>query len=244
MRAGFDIARQMTSGLEGRESAWCFIRDFAESWLTPLVDGDGCSEVDLDTAEHRLGFRLPAALREAYGLFGRRGDLTSNQDTLLGPDELYLDSAEDVLIFRVENEAAARWGLLRADLDEPDPRVVIRLNLRDEQSESWEAWLHTFSSTCMEIVLSESLYASEELSDNRGLEDGDTELLKHGYVALSLPHYPTSPMDMPAVRWFVGPDVMVRDDQQGWLWARARTTAALDDVRRDLPGYWLMAEGC
>jgi hypothetical protein len=233
----------MTCGLEGRQAAWCFIRDFAANWLTPVADGDGWSEAHLDAAQDRLGVPLPAALREAYGLFGRRGDLTSNQDTLLGPDELHLDSAGDVLIFRVENQAVAHWGVLMDEMDEPDPRVVIKLNLRDEQAESWEAWLDTFSSACMEIVLSESLYASEELSDNRGLEDGDAELLKRGYVPLSLPDYPTAPIDMPAVRWFVGPDVMVRDDQQGWLWARARTTAALAEVRRDLPGYWLMAEG-
>jgi hypothetical protein len=44
------------------------------------------------------------------------------------------------------------------------------------------------------------------------------------------------------VRWFAGPKVVLRDDQQGCLWARARPTAALEQVCHDLPGYWLMAE--
>lgn len=35
----------------------------------------GAAAADLDAAEQRLGLPLPAALREAYLLFGRRDDL-------------------------------------------------------------------------------------------------------------------------------------------------------------------------
>jgi hypothetical protein len=241
MSTRFDIARELATGLDDRQAAWCFIRRFAASWLTPLADSDGWDEAELDAAEERLGVRLPAALREAYGLFGRRDDLTSNQDVLLGPDEIYLDSTGEALIFRVDNQDAAHWGVLVTDLDEPDPPVVVRLRLRIEQAETWQAWLGTFSSTCMEMLLSEALYSSEELGDDKEQGQGESERLEQRYTQLALPEYPTPPVGDVAVRWFAGPDVVLRDDQQGCLWARARTAAALEQVRRDLPGRWLMA---
>jgi hypothetical protein len=242
MAAGFDVAQELESGLHDRQAAWRFIRGFAASWLTPLTEGDGCDDAELDAAEDRLGVRLPVALREAYGLFGRRRDLTSIQDTLLSPDELHLDTTRDALIFRLESQAAARWGVLATDLGQPDPPVVVKLRLRDEQGESWQAWLPTFSSTCIEMVLSESLYASEELGDDKEQDHDEAQRLERRYAQLALPDYPTPVVGGTAVRWFVGPDVVLRDDQQGCLWVRARTVAALNAVRGDLPGYWLMVE--
>jgi hypothetical protein len=242
MRGGFDIVRELAAGLDDRQAAWRFIRHFAANWLTPLADGDGWNDAELDAAERRLGVRLPAAVREAYGLFGRRRDLTSNQDTLLDPAELYLEPAGEALIFRVESQGFAHWGVLTADLDQPDPPVMVKLNLRNDQAESWHAWLRTFSSTCIETVLSESIYAREELGDNKAQDDADAEQLEQRYEQLALPDYPTPPAGGAAVRWFTGPDVVLRDDQQGSLWARARTAAALEQMRRNLPGYWEMAD--
>jgi hypothetical protein len=191
---GFDIARELESGLDGRQAAWRFIRGFAATWLTPLVEGDGCDEAELDAAEDRLGVRLPAALREAYGLFGRRSDLTSNQDTPLSPDELYLDASGDALIFRVDSQACAHWGVLTTDLNKADPLVMNRFKLRDERAESWEAWLATFSSACIEILLSESIYACEELGDNKEQQQHEAEQLEQRYTQLALPDYPTPPV--------------------------------------------------
>ncbi|GAA1814836.1 SMI1/KNR4 family protein [Planosporangium flavigriseum] len=242
MRGGFDLARELAAGLTDRQAAWRFIRDFAASWLTPLADGDGWSDAELDAAERRLGVRLPAALREAYGLFGRRRDLTSNQDTLLDPAELYLEPTGEALIFRAESQGFAHWGVLAADLNQPDPPVMVKLNLRDEQAESWDAWLGTFSAACIEMVLSESIYARGKLGDAKAQDDAEAEQLEQRYEQLALPDYPTPPVGGAAVRWFTGPDVVLRDDQQGCLWARARTAAALERMRRNLPGYWETAD--
>jgi hypothetical protein len=52
------------------------------------MEGDGWNEADIVTEAKCLGIRFPAALRRAYQLFGRREDLTSNQDSLLSPSEL------------------------------------------------------------------------------------------------------------------------------------------------------------
>src|SRR3954471_17711909 len=95
----FDVGRELAAGIGGPEDAWRFIRSFAASWRTPLLEEDGVAGGgpagggaggELDAPETGLGLRLPAALREAYRLFGRRTDLTSNQDVLLGPERLTL----------------------------------------------------------------------------------------------------------------------------------------------------------
>ncbi|WP_406447326.1 hypothetical protein [Streptomyces sp. NBC_00876] len=88
--------------------AWTSIQDFAAQRVGAAPGrGDGWTQADLDVAEERLGLGLPTALREAYLLFGRRQDLTSNHDVLLGPAELYVDDAKEALVFRQERRAAA-----------------------------------------------------------------------------------------------------------------------------------------
>ncbi|MFB9834604.1 hypothetical protein [Actinoallomurus acaciae] len=236
----FDVGRELGTSIGDRAEAWRFIRGFAAGWQTPLAEDDGCPAEDLDAAEARLGLRLPEALREAYRLFGRRDDLTANQDVLLSPDLLHLD--EDVLVFRVENQAVVHWGVPVSELEEADPSVVVRASLADPSAERWEPWLDRFSLACVEIVLSESLFVSEELGDNRELEAGEADLLERRYTRLPLPDYPTSQTATPAIRWFAGPDVIIRDDQRTWMWVRARTGEALTAVRAELPGDWIMTD--
>ncbi|NED52573.1 SMI1/KNR4 family protein, partial [Micromonospora aurantiaca] len=68
---------------------------------------DGTPETELAAAEKKLGVRLPAAVREAYMLFGRREDLHSNMQHLLAPADFYVDDREEALVFREENQGAA-----------------------------------------------------------------------------------------------------------------------------------------
>ncbi len=218
--------------LRDRPARWRFIENFAAEWVEPLQPGDGSHPGDLDAAEGRLDVTLPAAVREAYSLFGARDDLTSNQDVLLSPDELYVH--DGVLVFRAENQGAAHWGV--ALTGETDPPVLVRPDLADKDAEAWEPWMDRFSMACVEIVLSESLL-DEDLADSRDPEDDDAEALGARYTRLPLPDLPTG--QDPPIRWFTGTDVIVRDDAGGWLSARARTPEALDAVREDLPGDWL-----
>jgi hypothetical protein len=234
----FGVDGDNTANAGDRSAAWRFIRGFAVRWQSPLIDGDGWAEADLADAEARLGLRLPAALREAYQLFGRRKDLTSNQDVLLSPSELRLDDRREALVFRMANQAVACWGISVAELDKPDPPVVIRTGRADKDAERWKSWLDRFSLACVEIVLSECLFASDDLGANRQFREGEAELLEQRYSRLPLPDYPTSQTPTPAIRWFTGPDLLMRDDQGAWLWVRARTAKALDALRKELPGDW------
>ena len=240
---GFEFAEALGAAIETRRGVWEFIRTFAGAWLSPLTAVDGCDEDELAALERRLDIQLPAAVREAYALLGKRPDLTSNQDRLLGPDDIDLDYAEEAVIFRVENQGAADWGIALDQLGESDPRVDIRLNMADWHDEHWEAWLPRFSLACVEIVLSESLWSSAELGASRLLDPNDVKLLEELSTRLPLPEYPTSQTAAPGIRWFAATDVLLRDDSRLRLWARARTPTALDEVRSALPGDWLSLDG-
>jgi hypothetical protein len=242
MSAGFDVAGEIAASLGDRNGAWRFIRRFAESWLTPLADADGCREADLRAAEERLKVGLPTALSEAYALLGRREDLTSVQDRLLGPDELKVDQIGQVLVFRVENQHVASWGVPLAGYEQPDPPVVLRSGASQAQRDAgWEPYMERFSLACVEMVLSESLFTGAvELGDNRPLDAAAAALLEQRFARLAIPDYPLWAEPDGLVRWFGGPGVILRDDGGTWLWVRARTVAALEVVRATLPGEWLM----
>jgi cell wall assembly regulator SMI1 len=119
-----DVAHAL-GGMTSRADAWQFIRDFAADWATPIGDWDGFSDETLDEAEQTLGVRLPAAVREAYRLFGRRKDLTSSHGRLLAPDELRYDRDAEVLVFRTAHQAVAYFGVSIADASVSDPPTLL-----------------------------------------------------------------------------------------------------------------------
>ncbi|NYH51447.1 hypothetical protein HNR06_001036 [Nocardiopsis arvandica] len=236
--APLDFAGALARGLRNRNGAWEFIRAYADRWTDGLDESDGWEEADLDAAENRMGLRLPAALREAYRLFARRTDLTGNHDRLLAPSELYVDAAREALVFRHENQGAASWGILLQTLREEDPAVLIRADLADRSVERWERWMDRFSVCCVEIVLSESVQAGGEVCGflHEPAEE-DLLVLEQTFVRLPLPQYPAGG-NGPGIRWFLGQDVLVRDDGAGLL-VRGLTAEALDRFRGLTPGEWI-----
>ncbi|MGW2250531.1 SMI1/KNR4 family protein [Kitasatospora sp. NPDC001660] len=221
----FDMRAGMAGSLRGREGAWAFVRGFAGYWGEPLGPGDGFADAELDTAERRLGLRLPAALREAYRLFGRRADLTSSHDTLLTPGELFvLDGA---LVYRAENQGCAHWGILLADLAEDDPATVLRMDLADKSQERWEPWEPRFSVAAAAMAMTEKLLEDHELTD---FAEPEGEL-------------PPTLRELPALgrecRWFEGPDVLVAVVEDFSMTARAQSAEALEALYRAVPADWL-----
>ncbi|MGO4615413.1 hypothetical protein AB4305_13180 [Nocardia sp. 2YAB30] len=238
MSTGFDVCAELARGVADRAGAWQFIKGFAAHWSSPLTAADGWTDAELAAVENRLGFRLPLAMREAYGLFGRRADLTSNQDEFLPPDRLQMDEDGEMLTFRVENQGIWDLGISMADLAVPDPPVMVRSDIFDESSDICLPWLDRFSLACIEVVLSESVYsAMEEFGDVNCLTLSDETRLEQLYSRLPIPEYPQLPAEA-GYRWFAGPDVLLRVDPADCLFVRARTPEALDQVRRSLPGGW------
>ncbi|MET9229352.1 hypothetical protein [Lentzea sp. NPDC003310] len=215
----FDVAGSAARAVRDRSAAWRFIEGFAAAWAEPIEARDGWNHADLDAAEDRLGVRLPDAVRDAYALFGKRPDLTSNQDWLLTPSELRLDG--EVVVFRREVHALTSWG---AVLGAPDPAVV------QETERGWEPWLPHFSAACVELVLSEALFRDGAGTADREMSGADISLLED--------HFALLPLGSPGTRWFVADDLIVREDAGRWLWARARTPEALGRLQKTFPGAW------
>ncbi|MEV0038829.1 hypothetical protein [Streptomyces sp. NPDC050804] len=237
MSVGFDVGEAL-AGVRGRGGVWGFVRGFAEGWRVPLGAGDGYGEWEIADAERRLGFALPVAVREAYGLFGRRRDLTSNQDRLLAPRELVV--REGALVYRVENQYAAEWGVLLADLDQDDPPVYVRGAAGSPGRPL--PFLDRFSLACVEMVLAESVFgAPDGLGDNRHLDGVDPGYIASRYTRVPLPDCPLWAVDGGVTRWFSAPGVLLREDAGQWLWVLARTGSALARVRNELPGDWLLS---
>jgi hypothetical protein len=231
--SAFDLVRDLPAALADRAGAWAYIRGFAETWRTPLTPGDGTPEAELTAAEEALGIRLPVAVREAYTLFGRRFDLHSNMQHLLSPGEFYVDDRKEALVFREENQGVASWGVLLADLGEADPPVRMRPDLADKAAERWEGWLDTFSISCIEIVLTESLLVEEPVCDSGDYENGGE--LARRFTRLPFPAYSEGEQES---AFYVGPGVLIWDAGGSWLSVRARDEKTLDRFRADFPADW------
>jgi hypothetical protein len=231
MTRPIDMTAGMQAALQGRAQAWRFLTDFAACWRAPLQAGDGYDPAMLDAAEHRLGLRLPPALREAYMLLGRRDDLCRNQDRLLRPEELHV--CQGALVYHAENQGVAHWGVLLDDLAGEDPPAVVWLDLANKAAERWQPWNARLSVALVELVMSESaLYDGDGLSDGADLPDG------------VLGMFEPLPALLPAGNgydsaWFAGDDLLVHVNDGCWLTVRARSSEALDAVRDAVPGDWV-----
>jgi hypothetical protein len=238
---GPDVSVALRGGVRSRAHAWDFVRWFADEWIgRPLEPTDGYAETELTAAEAELGFELPVALREGYALFGRRPDLTQQQDPLVPATGLHVtDDLDGALVFRRENQDCAFWAIPLAEIEQDDPPVVV------ESHDGWIPFLNRMSLAWVELVLSESLFAADDLRLYDACELPDTLLprLHEGYARVDLPDHPMwAGKDDSPMRWYSAPGRLVRRDgiqDRSWIHARGRSAADLDTVRRDLPGLWV-----
>ncbi|MFD4284451.1 SMI1/KNR4 family protein [Streptomyces albidoflavus] len=235
----FDAAQALRSGIPDRARAWAFVRDFAAAWAEPLADDAGTGAEELERAEEALGLRLPTALRETYSLLGTRHDLTSNQDPLLRPSEMFVhDEFGGVLVFRSENQGCAFWGVRLLDLGQDDPPVFV------QSPDGWVPFLERVSLACVELVLSETLLGDEgRLYNACELPASLIRELPRWFARVEFPEYPmwTGKEESP-VRWFSAPGQLLRLDglsDHSWLHVRGRTIADLDSLCANLPGHWV-----
>lgn len=242
MSERFDVVGEVAAACRDRARAWRFLRGFAAAWSTPLTGDDGRYRDELAAAEQRLGTPLPEALKEALALLGGREDLTSNQDCLLRPDQLHYDETGRALVWRLENQGVARWGIPVEDLRLPDPPVIFQLDGTYSAPEPWRPFLDRFSVACVEMVLYEALFGSDgDDHDNREAGDADPGIIERRYTRLAVPDYPMwADPEGPPVRWFHGRDALICDHAGAWIWVRTRTPEALRAVRDTLPGDWHM----
>jgi hypothetical protein len=230
MQQSFDIVRELGC-LDSTDAAWRFIRGFAAEWATPISESDGFTEAELDAAEKRLGVRLPAAVRDAYRLFGHRSDLTSENGTLWSPSELHYDQSNQMIVFRAAHQAVAFFGVSVADPACDDPPTFMYATCEDPAQESWEPFLTRFSLACVDMVLWESVEAGR-CSDGRDETDDDAATLPEVLTEVPFPRYPGS-------RWYASADIILRHDIGAWVAVSGRSADALEAFREAHPGYWV-----
>ncbi|GGQ73343.1 SMI1/KNR4 family protein [Kitasatospora griseola] len=219
-----DLVRDLPTALADRAAAWRLIADIAAFWGTPLLPDGGCTDAELDAAEARLGLKLPAALREAYRLIGNRPDLTGNQDTLLPPDRFYVD--QDCLVYRVENQSCAYWGIPLAALDRADPPTVAWPDVAPSVQLEITPWTASFSAECLGILLTEPLFDDSAYVDGGEVDPNDLT----GWTELPRVHAPG--VD---TRYFARPDALLALLGGAWLAVRAMDEEALDAACEALP---------
>ena len=118
-----DLADLFTALPDDRSLRWHRLAAFIEGWWGALDPSDGVPEEELHAAEAHLGIALPAALREAYALFGQRDEIAASFATLVAP--LRLRRREGMLIVWTHDERD-EWGIREADLALSDPPMVLR----------------------------------------------------------------------------------------------------------------------
>ena len=198
--------------------------------------GDGFSRDSWLAAEQRIGAELPAALREAYLLFGRRSDLTARQDRLVPPHELALDESGSTVVFRVENQHCAAWGVALSDLGRADPPVYVQ-----DRDGGWEPFLDRVSVACVEMVLSEVVIGRGQSGDMCELPVELIAAVESGYEQMAVPEYRLWADRGVMVRWFSAPGKLLRLDGRGprcWLLAAGQTLADLEAIRAAIPAPW------
>ncbi|MFC7274559.1 hypothetical protein ACFQS1_11250 [Paractinoplanes rhizophilus] len=233
MDTQFDLHAELAPGLPDAAGAWRFIRLFAANYARPIVGSDGYDDAQLREAEQRLGFPLPASMRAAYGLMGKRSDLTRGQDDLLTPHQLKIDDTGRMLVFRVEAQGCTKWGVPLSAVDEPDPPVSY------SGASDWHPFLERFSLACVEMVLSEWIAGGAPYGINCQLEDDTIAMMEQRLRRLPLPDYPAWwwPSGGP-VRWFEKAGAILLEHPGTWLWAGAASPDGLATVRQTLPGDW------
>jgi hypothetical protein len=91
----------------------------------PLSPRDATPEARLRRAEKRLGFSLPAALRDYLRLAGQAKE-NREHNWLLSPEALVVE--DGYLVFMEENQSVVDWGIPRALARKADPTVWQRVN--------------------------------------------------------------------------------------------------------------------
>lgn len=264
----FDVVRAVAD-LDQRESAWRFIHDFAAGWLRPIGAHDGYADADLDAAEARLGVRLPAAVREAYRMFGRRDDLTSANGTLLEPSRLDYDATRQLLVFRAAHQGLEYYAVSLADPSREDPPVFRSEPISDIVEHSGSLNLADVRAALAAKQAGIDLDAEEADTDTQGgiaeenwgkfldrfslacvdmvlweaVEAGpnaDGRDLADGEPGSLIAGLAELPFPRHQnTRWYADPDVLLRLDDDVWVVVLGRDREALDAFRDRHPGFWV-----
>jgi hypothetical protein len=101
---------------------WEMARSIGEHWGL-VTHEHALPESEIEAAEKRLGFRLPAILREWYLWAGKHAHFCGRDDgDYCWPlEELWV--LYDHLLFGTERDGVVAFGIAQADFEQPDPII-------------------------------------------------------------------------------------------------------------------------
>jgi len=107
-----------------------------EALARPLSFEDGTAAPEIAAGEHRLGIRLPSALREYYLIAGQFDQLNRAHNQLYPPSDWFADAGK--LVFMEENQAVVFWGIPTADETDDNPPVLQGVNISNQRIDWYE----------------------------------------------------------------------------------------------------------
>jgi uncharacterized protein (TIGR02996 family) len=141
--------KELRSSIDPESLAWFNTLRYRTAFAAlarPLTPSNGVPEKRVAQAEHRLGVRLPRALRDYYLLAGRCDRLNQANDRLLPPEDWELASGK--IAFLVENQGVALAGV-RADDPAGDDPPVFWGYLDEDDRPDW----HRHQGRCSDFLV-------------------------------------------------------------------------------------------
>nr|WP_315024972.1 hypothetical protein [uncultured Aminipila sp.] len=93
--------------------------------LFHVIEDIGFNDNKIEAAEKKWGI-LPSVLKDYYKQLGQHDRINKSQNYLCEPNSLY--ESGDYVIFYIENQRAAEWGIKKEDLGKEDPPVYCRMS--------------------------------------------------------------------------------------------------------------------
>ena len=199
-----------------RPSRWALASELIARWFgdAPQSIDLGSARVDIATTERRLGFALPASLREWYLHSGSRYDVWNVQDHLVPLSELCVE--EDRLVFFRENQGVVHWSIPISTLSLPDPPVTV--------SDPSGVGLHhgeapSISEFALQMLCLSAKFSALDLPRANG-QVTDNAILAFGQ---HLPRLPFSDLHWPPfpTRLYGNESLLVEIDSLTWVWVTA-----------------------
>jgi uncharacterized protein (TIGR02996 family) len=200
-----------------RADRWHLVAEFIEIWYRTLKVGDGNSEAEIVATEERLGFRLPAALREWYALAGNRRDVWSKQDYLIPLDRLDPGREQGALVFYRENQNCEWWGILESDLGRADP-PIHRFRDRVQVSRSTSAF-------AVLVLLHEAKFGNDVIWAG-GEFVVETSILPTASASFAQCDIPNRYWCADPIFFFEGSDFLLEVSGEMWVYLAARNEQA------------------
>ena len=122
-----------------------------------------------------------------------------------------MDESGTTVVFRVENQHCAAWGVAIADLHRTDPPVYVQ----DRDGGSWKPFQDRVSVACVEMVLSEVVTGRGPSGDMCELPGGLIAVAESAYEQMAVPEYRLWADPGITVRWFSAPGKPLRMDGRG-----------------------------